>query len=617
MSEKDPPKEVDASENEAVPERDAASAKGDPGLEREFFTERTMQELLEEEDKYSSLSELDRDLVGGDDELERLMMKKRPSRHPILATLVIAASIFGLFWLWEDIRFFWQSDTPVKLGTASQAVKSNGALRHNTYVTIEGDPIYQTVAKGKGRSWFGGTSSQRTYWAVLSQSGHRIVVRGRKDIVTDRHKPGGFSPVSIRNRFTGRLRRLDDTRAGAGVRQFYRRLSHHRPGLRPSHRVAGAELIKHAGKRHATLKDIHGNAFSVKQASLFEIFVAFPGEYELDVHTNYKRVLNGVELTAGNGAPTCGKVQGKAGGARAPGWGGSIYFKGDPKAVSLEKLAAAGALKAPDGKPAAKPGESPVDGADRIVLVPPQTEVFNAQKRDCGTVCRRVGPSCTKSCSVKSGVEITADGGLILAAVGGACGKGVGEKHEVNVSATPHKTVARAKAFVSSLGHPFVLIEDAAKARNMVKFIVKMPKRAALKLFQMQRTSAPNSPFNIAPREEVFRARFKHLKRQGGDLLITRTIRGYPNAFEVDPKNKTSLRQVPLGATLLLDGGRVLKADISQLLELPEDAFLLEEGVKPSSMWFEPFPPGVLVFYLLLAGFIVFNLLAIRAYFKG
>ena len=44
---------------------------------------------------------------------------------------------------------------------------------------------------------------------------------------------------------------------------------------------------------------------------------------------------------------------------------------------------------------------------------------------------------------------------------------------------------------------------------------------------------------------------------------------------------------------------------------------MLEEGITPSAMWERPFLPGVPIFYALLIGFILFNLLAIRAYFRG
>ncbi len=43
-----------------------------------------------------------------------------------------------------------------------------------------------------------------------------------------------------------------------------------------------------------------------------------------------------------------------------------------------------------------------------------------------------------------------------------------------------------ATAFARSLGHPFVLVEDLSKRVQVVKFIVKMPRAAALKLERKQ-----------------------------------------------------------------------------------------------------------------------------------
>ncbi len=59
----------------------------------------------------------------GEDGLARIMAPKRAVRHPLVAGVVICASLFGLYWFWEDFRFFLRSNEPEKLGDVTKALK--------------------------------------------------------------------------------------------------------------------------------------------------------------------------------------------------------------------------------------------------------------------------------------------------------------------------------------------------------------------------------------------------------------------------------------------------------------------------------------------------------------
>ncbi|MFH2007128.1 MAG: hypothetical protein ABI333_11125 [bacterium] len=610
MSEKEPPNHGD----DAPETTDASTGEtpaSDSALEQEFFAERTLEELRDAADEEPG-NEADEDLVEGEDELRRLMAPKRTARHPVLAGLVVAASLFGMVWLWDDFRYFLRPGKPQDLGLASQAVKA-GKLKDNAYVTLTGAPVTQSMATSRYQSMFGGASSRRLHWLIMADTGYRVVVRARRPLIVDKHKPGPH--IKLRGTFTGRLRRLDATRSAAGVRRFYREKSRASHAMRPFHRVAGVELLRHAGQPGASLKDVLGKSFPVHRDSEFALFVAYPGEYEFSVHTELKDSVSRVSVEAGQGAPQCGKA-GADKGARRAGAGGSVYIRHDPSVMDLGGVAKLDRIKAGDGVAAPAAGGEPTDGAERVIAVPPGTVVFNAQTRDCDKVCKWAPPACRQSCTKDEATEITkgADG-RILVAVGGLCGGAAGEKHAVNLQAVPFKSANRAEAYVASLGYPYVLVEDSAKSRRVVRFIVRMPRKVAL---EFTRRQGRTSPYNIAPREEVFFVKWRYLKRSGSDLVLLRTKRGYPNDYTVESmKGRKRLRPVPVGATLQFDGSRVIKADISALLELPKDTYILEEGVKPSSMWEQPFLPGVPIFYLLLLGFIVFNLFAMRAYFRG
>lgn len=612
MSDKDLSK--DAAAPAAGPDKGGAD---DASLEEAFFDDKKMAEIkaeLEAELEAAADDLGDDDLeVEGEDELQRIMAPKRAVRHPVVATVVICASLFGLYWFWEDFRFFLRSDEPEKLGHVTQALKQ-GKLKENTYVTLLGEAVPQTMANSTHTTLFGGASKRKVYWFILKDSGNRVVVRSFKPLIINKHKPG---PYKFRpGVFTGRLRRLDDTTFGSQLRAFYLKRSRQSKALQTDHQLTAAAVLQGAGKRQVTIKDVRGSVVTVKQDTQLALFVTFPGDYEFKVHTGVEDPLEGVVVRAGQGAKDCGKPDPKTG-LPPTGRGGSVYVKPDPKSVGLDKVAGVMEFTAGDAQPGAKPGDAPDDGKDVVIPVPPGTEVYNAVNRDCAKVCAHAPKECKKSCSKKRGVQITPDAsGRILVAVGGRCGGYAGERHRINLRGKPYETVGRAEAFVASLGHPYVMVEDASKtSRKAVNFVLRLPKAEALKLLKRQ---TRHSPYNISPRYEVIYVKWRHLKRQSPNLVITRTHRGYPRQYSVkDTKGGKRLVAEPLGATLSLAPARIQKAELSLLLELPKGAFVLEESIRPGSMWTQPFLPGVPIFYLLLAAFVLFNLLAIRAYFRG
>jgi hypothetical protein len=610
MSDKDLPRDDDASSAGL----DDGGAD-DASLEEAFFDNmaKIKAELEAEAEAGGGVLEGADEEVEGADELQRVMASKGAMRHPIVAILVIGASLFGMYWLWGDFRFFLRSSEPEKLGQVKKALEQ-GALKENTYVTLRGRAVPQTLANGKQRSLFGGVSKRKVYLFILADTDNRVVVRSFLPLIINKHKPG---PHKFRpGIFTGRLRRLDDTSFGPQLRSFYLNRSRKAKALQRDHQLTAASMLQGAGKPEVTIPDVRGESVTVKQDTLLALFVAFPGDYELKVHTGVEDSLKSVVVQAGQGAKDCGKPDPKTG-LPSTGRGGSVWVKPDPKSVGLDKVARVMEFKAGDSKPGAKAGDAPDDDRDVVIPVPPGTEVYNAVDRDCAKVCAHAGKGCKKSCSAKRGVQITPDAsGRILVAVGGRCGGYGGEKHRINLHGKPYVTAQRAEAFVASLGHPYVMVEDASGTqRKAVNFVLRLPAAEARKILKQQ---TRHSPYNIAPRYDVFYVKWRHLKRQGPNLVITRTNRGYPRHYTVST-TKAGKRLVaePLGASLSLSPARIEKAELSKLLDLPKGAFVLEEGVRPSSMWSEPYLPGVPTFYLLFVVFILANLLAIRAHLRG
>jgi hypothetical protein len=590
MSEKDKPETPD-------PLLDGSPSET-ASREKDFFEGRTMSAVRDED------GATDQDTlppaVQGEEELQRLLAPARPRRHPLLATVVILAAVFGLYWLWSDFTFFLRSRKPVDVGEVSLALKQ-GKLKDNQFVTLHGRPIMQSLAstKTKGRL---GARQKKYQWLILGGTDYRVLVRARS------HDEGNKT-TEVRGRFTGRLRKLSASKGGDAIRTFYRNLSVKSPNLRPTHRVSGAELLRHVGQPGATLTDQDGKRFAVKADTLFELFVTFPDEYDLSIHADHKDELSGLAVKGGAGAPAC-PAEARPGEGR----GGAVVLRHDPAVFSLLALGQMGTLAAKPGAAATPPATGVVTGEDRVVGVPPGTLVTNGRKRDCRLACVRLGAeACKRGCTEQVGIEVPAVDDRMLVAAGGTCGQ-PGEAHQVNLSGTPFATVERAVAYVRSLGHPFILTEDRVAELKVAQFVVRMPAAAAQQLIQEQ---TRKSPYNLAAREEVFRVEWRHLARRGDQLEITRPRRGYAPEYEV-AKDAAGpvLKETPYGATLSLATARVSRADVALPLELPADAFLLEEGVKPDSMWFEPFPPGVPVICALFLLFVILNALAIRAYFR-
>ncbi len=597
----------------------APAADGDEGvqdaaaLEEAFFDDQKVEEIKAQlQAETEDLEELE-ESVAGADELQRIMGPRRVARHPLVAGTVICACLFGMYWLWEDMQFFLRSSESEKLGQAKVALKQ-GRLKENTYVTLRGQAVPQTMANGTTKTLFGAASKRRVFMFILKDTDNRVVVRTFTPLITNKHKPG---PHKYRKGvYTGRLRRVDDTSYGAELRSFYRKRSRQSKALQQDHQLTAAAVLQGAGKPQVTVKDVRGKSLTVKQDTRLALFVTYPGDYEFKVHTGMEDSIKGVVVRAGQGAKDCGKADPKTG-LPTTGRGGSVYIKPDPKSVALDKIAAVMTFVAGDAQPGAKPEDGPDDGKDVVIPVPPDTEVYNATDRDCAKICAHAPKGCKESCSAKKGVQITPDkSGRILVAVGGRCGGYAGEKHQINIHGKPYKTAKRAEAFVASLGHAYAMMEDASKtSRKAVNFVLRLPKAKAQKLRKQQ---TRQSPYNISPRYEVFYVKWRHLKRRGPNLVITRTNRGYPhNYVEKSTKGGKRLVAEPLGATLSFATARIEKAEVSLLLDLPKGAYLLEESVKPGSMWTEPFLPGVPIFYLLLLFLLVINLLAIRAHFRG
>ena len=141
----DPP-ERDEEPTEAAPERPAepeaqaaddaaeAPASADQAAEDGFFREG--EASTDEQD--SVMEEVDLELI-------RLPKPKR-RRHPVVCLVVIALSLYLMYYLRADLMFFFQPRTPTDMGQVHLALQK-GTLKPNTYVKLNGVPDRKRTAR--------------------------------------------------------------------------------------------------------------------------------------------------------------------------------------------------------------------------------------------------------------------------------------------------------------------------------------------------------------------------------------------------------------------------------------------------------------------------------------
>lgn len=140
-----------------------------------------------------------------DEELLRLP-QPAPTRHPGVAAAVLLLGVLLLSRLWSDLSYSLQSDTPRDAGDARAALAAGG-LTPGGHVLLTGMPDHRNAVAFDAR----GARSRSSLFRLLG-SGSQVLV------VADSGPP---TPTPPENRFSGRLRRLDDLSYAETIRGFY------------------------------------------------------------------------------------------------------------------------------------------------------------------------------------------------------------------------------------------------------------------------------------------------------------------------------------------------------------------------------------------------------------
>ncbi len=557
-------------------------------------------------------SNIGKGLVGAEEEeeLERIFQPASArARHPILAGTVAAASLLVLWMMRADIAYYFQGSSPKDLGDAATALKQ-GKLHEDSYVRIKGLPDLNTKAtvnrKGCGLAPNTGTSNYYNFYIVQNTDDSLIV---RRSLTAKQRQKEMTHPV-LELDVSGRLVRFSSQKEFfAKYRKYINEASKAFPALRREYDISRSEIRKNAGKGRVTLRDNQGRRVLLSPESHISLYVIFPDELEYRLDRTFTLSADHVTFVGGSGPKCPSDFSGSA-----------VILVKDPKALDF----------GPDIKSKARivagmPQSGGAAGRDMRIPVPPDTKVYDSV----------------------SGDPIPFKNGILTLAAGGTCGK-PGQTRTVNLESHPLAKVGAAKAYVRQYGLSYGLMDQDS---DSFLFILKGPPGKLKAIVKAQKRS---SPYSASSRTDWFEARWSELKLEEDSLVIRparpshppRYVLGTPDQAKPDkttatktapastgpdkrengqsnpakaaPKPEVSARRDALDRVrkkawegeVRIPADWVDHATVNQTRRVPRDAWLLMEGVRPQKFWYFP------VLGLLLILFALYNLWAIRSYFK-
>ncbi len=585
---------------------------GDEGVEKDFFeSDKSMRELSD-----GSGVELDKDAAA---ELEKVMKPGGGrARHPVMAALVIVASLAMLWLMREDVAYFFQRGDPIELGDAPDAVEA-GKLKDNTYVRIRTHPDINTWATVSRRGCnVGPKSAPKSFYSfyTVRDTGDRLIVRRSLDW---QQRTEEQKRKVIELDVSGRLRLFAKTGDYfVKYREFLAQTAKEKPAMHKQHEIPTKELIAGLGNPNAVVQDTEGRRVHMEPRMEVALYASFEDELEMSVIRGHTFRVRKITFSGGDGPATC-----RPGG---PTRGSRVVLEKDPETLDFGRLADgiifSSLVAADSGSP-----EDEV-GAARKTLSPGVAEK-GEHPRDIHVKV----PVSTNVYDFESGVQIPFKEGRLVVGEGGACGGKEGERRTFNMEAAPFAERSAAELYVARFGFPYKLVGENPVA---FEFVLKMEHDQGLRMLKRQQRGDPHT---VDFRTEWYIAKWNELKLYEDHILIEPVRPNHPLPHKVvkrkaDPKTNAAdsdedldlakreiaERRVPaldlelvkkrLEGHIKIEPDKIRRIRVTTQRRLPAGSFIVLSGETPEGYWYYP------LIALLLIGFILFNLWSIRNYFK-
>jgi hypothetical protein len=214
----------------------------------------------------------------------QLPRRRRRRRHPLIAVTVLGLSLFMMWFLREDLLFFFQPREPVDVGEVAQALEQ-GKLRHNTYITLHGAPDRKNALRLESRS-----AGFDSFFRLL---------QGRDRVFVQEHREIRYTEQEVSARHTGRLVRFDSLAYEDGLREYFS------ANMTVAHDIKFDEVKRgRARGDNAAVTDVKGAKVKLGPNSLLWINVAFPNEWLVQFRkTAYPKVDDAAAKMAEAGLP--------------------------------------------------------------------------------------------------------------------------------------------------------------------------------------------------------------------------------------------------------------------------------------------------------------------------
>ncbi len=224
----------------------SAAAEAPSPTEQAFFAERPEPEAAADADEV-------------DPELLKLPRRRR-RRHPLISLAVIGLSLYLMWFVRQDLLFFFQGGTPLDLGDAAAALKA-GTLKAGTFVSLTGAPDRKHAIVLESKLGGGYESFVR-----LLGTQNRVFVQ--------QHRATRGADAVLSASLVGHLVRFDSLPYRDGLRSYFSKAQ------TIAHDLDLAELER-AKRAPGTskLSDRAGASVSVAPGTMVWINVAYPNEW--------------------------------------------------------------------------------------------------------------------------------------------------------------------------------------------------------------------------------------------------------------------------------------------------------------------------------------------------